>query len=293
MKSNHESGAAESPKIGLALGGGGARGLAHIGVLKVLQREGLPIICVAGTSMGGLLGALFAKGMSASEIESEALDFSRFGRLVSMVDLRLRLRGSGFLKGNRIYRLMLEKLGENLIFADLIMPFAVVTTDLNSGREVVLTQGSVAAAVRATISVPTIFEPVEFGVYRLVDGGMLNNVPVDVAHSLGAEKVIAVDVLPNYCANQAGGPIVVAPIKHKILPKSMQETYHVQLIMISSMTEMRLRTALPEVLIRPNLPDNMGLFTGFDRPAEAISVRGTGRRGFPIRNHCFVRLVES
>lgn len=269
---NVESNKPGDTRIGLALGGGGARGLAHIGVLKVLQREGIPVVCVAGTSMGGLIGALFAKGMNAGEIEAEALHFTRFRRLARMLDLQIRLRGSGILKGNRVYRFMMEKLGEDLTFADLIMPYAVVTADLNSGRQVILTQGSVAAAVRATISVPTIFEPVQFRNYRLVDGGMLNNVPVDVARNLGAKAVIAVDVLPNYCANQPGGPIVVEPLKHKILPESAQETYHVQLIMISAITEMRLRQLPPDVLLRPRLPNDMGLFTGFDRPAEAISI---------------------
>jgi NTE family protein len=261
----------KNKRIGLALGGGGARGLAHIGVLKVLEREGLPIACVAGTSMGGLLGALYTKGMNSREIESEALQFTRIRRLARLIDIRIRLGGSGLLKGGRIYLFMTEKLGEALTFADLRLPFAVVTVDLVSGREVILTKGSVAAAVRATISVPAIFEPVEFDGYRLVDGGILNNVPVDVAANLGADRVIAVDVLPNFCANQPGGPITVQPLQHKILPKSAQETYNVQLVMIAAITELRLKQSPPHVLIRPELPPEMGLFTGFDRPGEAIA----------------------
>jgi NTE family protein len=258
-------------KIGLALGGGGARGLAHIGVLKVLERAGVAIACVAGTSMGGMLGAMYARGMTPREIETEALHFTRIRRLARLIDIRLRLGGSGVIKGGRIYRFMTEKLGETLTFADLKLPFAVVTVDLLSGREVILTKGSVAAAVRATISVPAVFEPVEFDVYRLVDGGILNNVPVDVVRNLGAERVIAVDVLPNYCDNQPGGPIVAQPLRHKILPESVQETYNVQLVMIAAITELRLRQSPPDVLIRPDLPSDMGLFTGFERPAEAIA----------------------
>lgn len=261
----------DSMRIGLALGGGGARGLAHIGVLKVLEREGVKISCIAGTSMGGMLGALYTRGLPIGEIEAEVLHFTRFRRLLRLVDISLRLRSSGVLKGQRIYRFMTERLGESLTFADLKMPFAVVTTDLNSGREVILTQGSVAAAVRATISVPVIFEPVEFDQYRLVDGGMLNNVPVDVAHNLGADLVIAVDVLPNFCANQPGGPINVQPLEHKYLPKTAQETYHVQLVMISAITELRLRQSPPDLLIRPDLPADMGLFTGFESPSLAIA----------------------
>jgi NTE family protein len=270
MGSNDIKGNRGGLKIGVALGGGGARGLAHIGVLKVLEREGMPINYVAGTSMGGLLGALYAKGMTAGEIEKEALELSKIPRLVRLIDIRLRLSGSGLLKGARIYRFMLDQLGDTLCFPDLKLPYAAVTTDLLSGREVVLTKGSVASAVRATISVPLIFEPVEFGEYRLVDGGMLNNVPVDVAKKLGAERVVAVDVLPNFCANLPGGPVLVQPLEHKFLPASAHETYHVQLVMISAITELRLRRDPPDVLIRPDLPRTMGLFTGFDNPLEAI-----------------------
>ena len=135
----------------------------------------------------------------------------------------------------------------------------------------ILASGSVAAAIRATISVPAIFEPIEFGDYRLVDGGMLNNVPVDVVRNLGADVVIAVDVLPNFCVNQPGMPLQVRPLEHKYVPRVIQETYNVQLIMISALTELHLRKSSPEVLIRPELPDNLGLFTGFDRPDVAIA----------------------
>jgi NTE family protein len=258
-------------KIGLALGGGGARGLAHVGVLKVLERLEIPIACIAGTSMGGLVGALYANGYSSQEIEAEAMEIGKITQFMRLFDIRFRLRMRGLLKGSRIYRYMTEKLGEDLTFSDLNLPLGVVTTDIASGRTVVLASGSVAAAVRATISVPAIFEPVEFGDYRLVDGGMLNNVPVDVVRGLGADVVIAVDVLPNFCANKPGEPVKVSPLKHKFLPHMFQETYNVQLIMISALTEMRLRESQPEILIRPALPDDLGLFTGFDRPNVAIA----------------------
>ena len=97
-----------------------------------------------------------------------------------------------------------------------------------------------------------------------------DNVPVDVVKKLGADRVIAVDVLPNFCANQPGGPNVVRPLKHKLLPMSARETYHVQLVMISAITEMRMRETPADILIRPDLPNDMGLFTGFDRAHLAI-----------------------
>ncbi|MFC1878865.1 patatin-like phospholipase family protein [Chloroflexota bacterium] len=261
----------EEVKIGLALGGGGARGLAHIGVLKVLERLKIPISCIAGTSMGGLVGALYANGFSSQEIEDEAMQVGQLRQFARFLDLRLKLRMRGLLKGGRIYRYMTEKLGEDLSFADLKLPLAVVCVDLIRGRQVILASGSVAAAVRATISVPAIFEPIEFGDYRLVDGGMLNNVPVDIVRNLGADVVIAVDVLPNFCANQPGGPLITHPLEHKYAPQMIKETYSVQLIMISALTEMQLRESQPEILIRPKLPIDLGLFTGFDRPGEAIT----------------------
>jgi NTE family protein len=258
----------QPPKIGLALGGGGARGLAHIGVLRVLEREGIPIQCIAGTSMGGLIGALYLAGLSVDDIETEAMRLSRLKELVKLVDPHLPTRG--LLKGRRIYNYMSVRLG-GLSFSDLRLPLAMVAVDLVSGREVVLNQGSVASAVRATISVPGVFAPVELGTLRLVDGGVLNNVPADVARRLGAQVVIAVDVLPSFSANQPGGRVVVPPLRPRAVPGLASETWHIEMIMIAALTEFRLKEANPEVLLRPDLPNDMGLFVGFDRPKEAIA----------------------
>ena len=104
-------------KIGLALGGGGARGLAHIGVFRVLEREQVPIAFIAGTSMGGLIGAMVAKGLSSAEIEAEATDFSRWSQFIRLLDINLRLRMRGLLRGGRIYRYMSERLGDDLRFS--------------------------------------------------------------------------------------------------------------------------------------------------------------------------------
>jgi NTE family protein len=257
-----------TPKIGLALGGGGARGLAHIGILKVLLREQIPIDVITGTSMGGIVGAMHAVGMTPEQMEAEATKRGEIGHIFKLVDLQLV--GSGLLGGKRIKKMLIEMLGAETTFADLRLPLAVIATDYNSGREVVLKEGNVADAVRATMSVPGVFEPVELGGYQLLDGGVLDNVPVGVARSLGAEKVIAVDVLPNFRLNQPGQDPVVPPLKTKKVPKAYRELWHVELVMIAALTEFRLKESAPEVIIRPDLPVDMDLLLSFDRPQEAI-----------------------
>ncbi len=255
-------------KIGLALGGGGARGLAHIGILKVLQREQLPIDVITGTSMGGIVGAMFAAGMSIEQMEAEALKRGDIGQIFKLIDLRLV--GSGLLGGRRIKKLLAEMLGAETTFADLHLPFAVVSVDYTSGREVVLKEGKLVDAVRATMSVPGVFEPVELNDCDLLDGGVLNNVPVDVARDLGAEKIIAVDVLPNFRLNEPGQEPIVPPLKPRGMPKAYRQLWHVELVMIAALTEFRLKAAQPDVIIRPDLPVDMDLLMSFDRPQEAI-----------------------
>ena len=256
-------------KIGLALGGGGARGLAHIGILKVLQREQIPIDVISGTSMGGIVGAMYAVGQSIEQMEAEATKRGEIGQIFKLIDLRLM--GSGLLGGNRIKKLLAEMLGADTTFADLRLPFAVVSVDYISGREVVLKEGKLVDAVRATMSVPGVFEPVELNGCHLLDGGVLDNVPVGVARDLGAEKVIAVDVLPNFRLNEPGQEPIVPPLKPKGMPKAYRQLWHVELVMIAALTEFRLKEAAPEVIIRPNLPVDMDLLLSFDRPQEAIA----------------------
>jgi NTE family protein len=257
-----------SSKIGLALGGGGARGLAHIGILKVLQREQIPIDVISGTSMGGIVGAMYAVGKSTDEMEAVALKHGEISQIFKLIDLRLI--GSGLLGGKRIKKLLVEVLGANTTFAELRLPFAVVATDYTSGREVVLKEGKVADAVRATMSVPGVFEPVELDSYKLLDGGVLDNVPVGVARDLGADKVIAVDVLPNFRLNQPGQDPIVPPLKPKGMPKAYRQLWNVELVMIAALTEFRLKETRPDVIIRPDLPTDLDLLLSFDRPQEAI-----------------------
>lgn len=255
--------------LGLALGGGGARGLAHIGLLRVLQRERIPISFIAGTSMGGLVGALYAAGLPLTEVESEVRRFSRIGEQLRLIDISVT--GAGLsIRGRRIYHFLADLLGESLTFVDLNLPLAMVAVDILTGRDVVLQGGIVIDSVRSTISVPGVFMPVDLGPYRLVDGGVLNNVPVDVARTLGDAPIVAVDVLPSFSQNWPGETAVVSGLQLSIGPAFLKETYNVLMIMIAALTHERLQLQPPDLLVRPLLPPDITLLVGFSRADEII-----------------------
>lgn len=178
-------------KIGLALGAGSARGLAHIGVLKVLEENKIPVDYLAGTSMGALIGAFYATGRGVEMMEE----------IATGVDLKLMARlfaptfsTSGLIEGKRIKEFLSPFL-KGFNFQTLKIPFAALATDLRTGREVVLKEGDLVEAVRASISIPIIFTPVRYRGRYLIDGGTVNPVPVNVARKLGADLVIAVNVV--------------------------------------------------------------------------------------------------
>jgi NTE family protein len=174
-------------RIGLALGGGVVRGLAHIGVLAVLQQAGIPIDYVAGTSAGSLVGASFCAGMSIEAI----LDFAvkmRWWHIARPV-----LPVQGFVSFEPMERWIMSELGD-LTFADLRIPFTAVATDLNSGESVILNDGRLAPAVRASCTVPGLVTPLELDGKLLGDGSLSNTVPVSILRAMGADYVIGVDI---------------------------------------------------------------------------------------------------
>lgn len=177
------------PRIGLALSGGAARGIAQVGVLRALAEHNIPIDCIAGTSAGALVGGTLASGMSLSEIES-------IGRSMRWRDVgRMTMSRMGVQSNERLELYLRERLPVTR-FEELPIPFAAVATDLQSGRGVILQgEGDVPFAIRASCAIPGWYIPVtdEHG-RQLVDGGLVANVPTDVARSMGADIVIAVDV---------------------------------------------------------------------------------------------------
>ena len=184
-------------KIGLALGSGAARGLAHIGVLEVLEKEGIPIDMIAGASAGAAVGALYAQGKDAGQIKKLALDIG-WKKLAPLIDLSLPK--TGFIRGKKIEDLLRLFIGGDIKFSDLEIPLACVTTDIDTGEEVIIDHGSVSEAVRASISIPAIFTLVKRGKRYLVDGGLANPVPVSVVKQMGADFIIAVNVIPDVTA---------------------------------------------------------------------------------------------
>ncbi len=177
----------ERRRVGLALGGGAARGLAHIGVLSVLEERGIPIDYIAGTSVGSVVGALYAAGVPLRDIRL-ASEKVRWHHL-----LRLTVPREGVVaaRGLEDY---LDRLIGGRTFEQLAIPFAAVCVDVITGDVVVLREGRVADAVRASCAIPGIFSPVRRDGRLLVDGGLLNNLPSDVVRAMGADVVLAVDV---------------------------------------------------------------------------------------------------
>ncbi len=257
-------------KVGLALGGGAARGLAHIGVLKALAENNVPIDVIAGTSIGALVGVCFAKDGEIDTLEEIVLNID-WKQLALLVDPNLALLKKGFIHGEKIKELLCSIIGD-IEFKDLKIPFRVIATDATTGEEIVIDGGSVAEAVRASISIPVLFTPVKFGNKFLIDGGMVNPVPVDTAKNMGAEFVIACNVIPepqkrkrNYMKNKS-----MTKLTKKIDPN----TPNIVDVLINSFYIMEHRIAVlnlkkADIIINPEVNDISIL--EFYKGAEAIS----------------------
>lgn len=239
--------------IGLALGGGGARGLAHIGVLQVLEEEGFRIRAVAGTSMGGIMAAAYASGLAPREIEALA------ARTALHDLLQLRPGGDALLGLDRVADFLRDFLGDRT-FADMRIPLALTATDLTTCEEVVFTDGRVVDAVLATIALPGIFPPRIQGEHRLVDGAVLDPVPVRPVRRLYRGVLLAVALSPSrdkWPEARSPNPLEMLPgfgVLTRLRPAQALQVF-VQAMEISSRmhTELRLRLDRPDVLIRPEV----------------------------------------
>ncbi len=181
---------AKSGELVLALGGGGARGLAHIGVLQVLAEHGVRIRAIAGTSVGAEIGAFIASGMTLADMSDLATSFDWKQTLQLFLP---DLPGGGLVSGKRVMSFLNETIGDRLI-EDLVMGYVALATDLETGEQVVLDRGPLVEAVRASISLPAIFAPYRYLGRYLVDGGVVNPVPFDVARKCFGGPVLAVAV---------------------------------------------------------------------------------------------------
>lgn len=259
------------PKIALALGGGAARGWAHIGVLRALDEEGIDVSMIAGTSIGALVGGCYLAG-KLDELEAFARSLT-MRRIASLLDFTIR--GSGLFGGMRLTRRMQEHLETHLI-EDLGRPFVAVATEVNSGHEVWINSGSLITAIRASYALPGIFEPVKCNGRTLVDGALVNPVPVSVCRSYEEQLVVAVNL--NYDLYGRS-----AVIKHDAGTQGPEEPRQesgaarlgLAAVMVQSfniiqdrVTRARLAGDPPDMALHPKLSD-IGL-SEFHRAGEAI-----------------------
>ena len=223
------------PRVALALGGGAARGFAHIGVIEVLEENGIHPDIVTGTSAGSLVAAMYAAGRTGKELETIALNMDES----AFTDWSFP--GRGLIRGEALAHYVREQVG-NRPFEQMKIPLGIVATDLDSGKPILFRRGDVGTAVRASSAVPAVFQPVKIGAHEYVDGGLTSPVPVRSAREMGADVIIAVDIsqLPD------GGDTSNA--LHMLL-----QTFS---IMGRSINELELKEA--EVVLHPKLPGVAG-----------------------------------
>lgn len=256
-------------KIGLALSGGGARGFAHIGVLKILEQYQISPQVITGTSMGGLIAAAYASGCPLDELEHRALALSNKRELVKLLDLHPSRRG--FLDWAKVFTYVKEIIPESVQFQDLKLKLGLCAVDINTAQEVQISSGSVLEAVSATIAFPGLFSPVTTNNHVLIDGGILNNLPSDLAKQMGADIVIAVDAQTNPRYDPPWQNLPYKPRWPLPMPAFFQDIYRAGLIMVERIAEMNLEKSQPELLLRPSMAPDITMFFGFPRAAEIIS----------------------
>lgn len=260
----------EQKTLGLALSGGGARGLAHIGILKVLVSEGITISCLSGCSMGGLVGTLFALGYSIPEIEEIATKHTSLREMINLVDRTPRRRG--LIVGNRLRNLLARWIGKDTTFRDTKIPLSLTAVDLISSQEITLTDGNLLDAVMATIAIPGFFAPVKMNEMFLIDGGTLDNLPIKPLSLFNPEVTIAVDVHPDTTQEIPWQFLQQKPRFGLPVPDFFLDFYRAQLIMITKLTELNLEKNQPDLLLRPSLPPEITMFYGYQRAAKIIAI---------------------
>lgn len=270
MKQMDSNGTQPNYKLGLALSGGGARGLAHIGFLKVLEREKIPVSFLSGTSMGSIIGAAYAGGMDLSKLEMETIHSTTLRNMMRLVSMTPPTKG--ILEAGKVRSLLGRFIPESLTFSDLRIPLSICATDLIHSNPVTLDQGLVLDAVMASCAVPGVFPPVYYPPYKLVDGGVLNNLPVDLVRNMGAEKVIGIDVQVNPFDTTPWQDLPVSEHFPIPLPEALKDILWSSTIMIARITQIQLETNKPDLYIRPHIPREITMFLGFQKAAEVIAI---------------------
>ena len=234
--------------VALALGGGASKGFAHIGVLKVLQENRIPVDIVTGTSAGAVVGSLYASGMSPDRLELEAEILQK----TDVVDLTLST--SGFIKGDKLQDFINQKV-RNRQIQQFPKKFAAVATEFGTGRMAAINYGNAGQAVRASVSIPNVFQPTVINGKRYVDGGLVAPVPVTAARNMGANVVIAVDISARPAKLGSGGFLA----------------YLDQSLNIMSAAALNSELSKADVVIKPQV-QRLGAVGGFDEKAQAIQL---------------------
>lgn len=222
----------ENKKVALVLSGGAARGLAHLGVIKVLKEQNYKIDLIIGTSIGSLMGAILAAGLDVER----SIEIAKGFTWKDFIDLTYK--GLGLFPGKKLRQTIDQIIGD-LKFKDLKIPLIITATDLELGKLVLIRTGSIAEAVRASCAIPGIFSPIEIDGQLLFDGGVLENLPVNIAHEEGAETTVAVDVGYSF--------------KKKRPQNIIEVIYKAFLLKGEALTEYH--RAKADILISPELPD--------------------------------------
>ena len=256
---------ATNAPVALVLSGGGFRGFAHVGVLKVLEENGIRPDIVVGASSGAIVGSLYASGLSPGEVENAVgrMDGSLFADFV-LPGLYITPGGLGFVRGERLHRFMERHLRKDLI-QDFPIAFAAVATDLQSGEVRAFNAGSAALAVRASSALPGVLTPVEIGGHLVGDGQIASPAPVISAHKLGARIVVAVDV--------------VYPPRDALLSSPLDVAFQAFTISLRRLAENEL--ALADIVIAPEIPPTSGQFGFSDREMLIAAGENATREALP------------
>ena len=251
--------------LALVLSGGSARGFAHIGVIKVLEEEGVRPDLIVGTSAGGIVGALYASGMNAAQLEAASREARHIFAAETDWQRVLRFENLGLFTGNSLHAFVSRHTGGRRI-EQLPIPFAAVATDLGSGQAVAFTRGDAAHAVHASCAIPGVFEPVEIRGRLYADGDLSNPLPARIARQLGARKVIAIDV--------------IYPPADSARPRSpLGVLFQTVLVQTWRLKEAELGAA--DLVIRPDIPATENQYGFGDREMMIAAGEAAARRALP------------
>ena len=264
-------------KIGLTLGSGGAKGLSHIAFLKVMDEIQIRPAIISGTSIGALIGAFYAGGMDGRKIEA-LFDDMGIRKMGSMVDLSI-FSNSGLLKGKKVEEFLTENLPVNR-FSDLVIPLKIVATDFWRREEVVFESGDLVTAIRASIAIPIVLEPLIVKGKALTDGGTVNPLPYDLIRD-DCDILVAIDVSGER-----------TPDKRSPVPTMLENIFSTFQTMQASIVRSKMKTSKPDILVQPHLQNiqmldfyrKEDIFNGVEKDVERfrkelISLTGEGNRG--------------